>query len=309
MARILSPSFFFPLRDQIDPSGQIQYSPNAIIIFFVFQILGGHVGIPFILLTFYLSKGIPRHPLLINFLVTWMIYSTSFCILLYLGKQFGPEPPHSFCAIQSSLIYGTAVLTPTAGLAFVFNFWLKLRALAVSRSAKETTFQKCTLVAAPYIVFALTVVVTACFGATNPELVSRNRYTLYCTIHSDFVDIVPALAAIILFILIVLECFIVIKLYQYRRETSHLRLGSGINISIFLRAGIFSLYSFLSLIACIAFWSRTGAEIPYIFQASLPTAAFVIFGSQKDLLEAWYITYIWSRLRHGHNVLKVTLIK
>ena len=114
-----------------------------------------------------------------------------------------------FCKYPMKNLYITASVlnvfhrTPTAGLAFVFNvwlrrihklvpmnwdtdtnfilqFWLKLRALAVSRSAKETTFQKCTvrfmmsqvilkelttslqLVAAPYIVFALTVVVTAC---------------------------------------------------------------------------------------------------------------------------------------------------
>jgi len=57
---------------------------------------------------------------------------------------------------------------------------------------------------------------------------------------------------------------------------------------------------------CIAFWASTGDTLPYFIQASLPTAAFVIFGTQevsssccpersshkfypKDFLRAWGI--------------------
>ncbi len=49
-------------------------------VFFVLQILGGHVGIPIILLTYSIT-GIRRHPLVENFLVTWVIYTTSLCLL------------------------------------------------------------------------------------------------------------------------------------------------------------------------------------------------------------------------------------
>lgn len=111
---------------QVDPAGQ--YKLAAVVIFFVFQIVGGHLGVPVILLTLIFRKGMKRHPMLINFLVTWVIYSTSFCILwveflqiisaithyciprLYLGKQFGPEPPDALCVFQASAIYGTAVM-------------------------------------------------------------------------------------------------------------------------------------------------------------------------------------------------------
>lgn len=64
---------------QVDPAGQ--YKLAAVVIFFVFQIVGGHLGVPVILLTLIFRKGMKRHPMLINFLVTWVIYSTSFCIL------------------------------------------------------------------------------------------------------------------------------------------------------------------------------------------------------------------------------------
>ena len=66
----------------LDPaSGSAAYKKAIIPIYFVLQIFGGHVGVPIILATLILSKGMRRHPLLINFLVTWVLYSTAFCLL------------------------------------------------------------------------------------------------------------------------------------------------------------------------------------------------------------------------------------
>ena len=66
----------------LDPaSGSAAYKEAIIPIYFVLQIFGGHVGVPIILATLVLSKGMRRHPLLINFLVTWVLYSTAFCLL------------------------------------------------------------------------------------------------------------------------------------------------------------------------------------------------------------------------------------
>lgn len=62
------------------PDGQ-KYNLGAIVSFFFFQIFGGQVGIPVILLTLYFTKGVKKHPMLVNFLVTWIVYSVPFCIL------------------------------------------------------------------------------------------------------------------------------------------------------------------------------------------------------------------------------------
>lgn len=125
-----------------------EYRTTISVVYFFLQIFGGHLGIPVILLTFFLKKDLRKHPLLINFLVTWVLYSSSFCLLwayhslmfspslrtrdlipamwpwnwrLYVGYQFGPEPPVDLCLSQASLIYGTAVMVSMAGLAFVIN--------------------------------------------------------------------------------------------------------------------------------------------------------------------------------------------
>lgn len=49
--------------------------------FFFFQIFGGQFGMALILGTVVLSKKVTKHPLLVSFLASWMLYSTSFCLL------------------------------------------------------------------------------------------------------------------------------------------------------------------------------------------------------------------------------------
>ncbi|PAV19457.1 hypothetical protein PNOK_0439100 [Pyrrhoderma noxium] len=307
---MIPPSFYFPIRDSDNPQESVLDTKNltgATVLFFFLQIFGGHLGIPFVLLTVYLTAGVRRHAMLLNFLISWVIYTTSFCILLYIGKQFGPEPPRSFCAIQASLIYGTAVLTPTAGLSFVLNLWFSLQAVSTGKApVDDNTFKKYTLIAAPYIIFAFFVIFTATYAASNPELLTRTRYVFYCTIHSNFVNIVPAVAAMIMLSVVIFEILIAIKIYRIRKSFSQMR-SQGPPLHLVIRVGIFSTYSFLSIVACVGFWAKTGDELPYMIQASLPTAAFLIFGSQKDLMEIWGLARAWSFVKHifGFGIQKI----
>ncbi|KAH8119186.1 hypothetical protein DFH11DRAFT_427971 [Phellopilus nigrolimitatus] len=309
------PSFYFPLRDSDDyefPQSFLvtadgrRYSLNAMVMFFVLQILGGHVGVPSVLVTLFYAKGLRRHPMLINFLVTWVIYSTSFCVLLYLGKQFGPEPTYGLCVFQASAIYGTAVMTATAGLSFVLNLWLTLRAMSNNKSVvDQSNWRNIALIASPYVTFAIFVIFAAIFGSTNPSLVTRNRYLFYCTINSKAMDIIPAVSAMIMFTIILFEALIAFKLYHMHKAFVHMRSNGGPPMHLVVRVGVFSVYSFLAIIACIGFWSRAGAELPYIIQASLPTAAFLIFGTQKDLLEVWGVIRIWHWIRRKPRPVRV----
>lgn len=49
--------------------------------FLLMLIIGGQVGLTLLVLTLLLWKGIQRHPTLINFCITWIIYSTVYCLL------------------------------------------------------------------------------------------------------------------------------------------------------------------------------------------------------------------------------------
>ncbi|OCB86828.1 hypothetical protein A7U60_g6001 [Sanghuangporus baumii] len=332
-------SFFFPVRnltnvtndsDEAYHFSSLILGPGSgnpgnksvlISIYFFLQIFGGHVGVPAILLTLFLKKGIRRHPLLINFLVTWVLYATAFCLLLYLGKQFGPEPPVGLCLSQASLIYGAAVMCSSAGLVFVINIWIGLNAL--SRTQPSFNVQKWRdylvsrfiplefyfasfeasnsdvedLIATPYILFVVFTVAMAAVGSAYPRFVTREQYFFYCTINLQVVDLVPGCSGLVLICVMVFEALIGMKLYQMNSASARMKLNSAPPLSLIIRVLVFSSYSILSLLACIGFWSQQGDDAPYIIQASLPTVAFIVFGTQSDILETWGINAFWRKVR------------
>jgi len=131
-------------------------------------------------------------------------------------------------------------------------------------------------------------------GALYPVTVSRSRYLFYCTINLGVVNVVPGTSALIMIGVVVFEVLIGLKLYRHNKAFKSLnRTGNGgPPLHLIVRVGIFSAYSVLAFIGCIAFWSSTGDTLPYVIQASLPTAAFLIFGTQAEILRAWGVTAV-----------------
>ncbi|KAJ6448135.1 hypothetical protein C8R47DRAFT_1324809 [Mycena vitilis] len=263
--------------------------------FMVLQIFGGHVGMGLVLLTVVFSKKVQRrNPILLSFLVSWFLYATSFTLLLYSGKQTGPEPPIHLCLVQAGLVYGTPVMTSAAGLAFVLYLWLSLEngssLSATSGRAGRWCFM--LLLTSPYLLFLVFSTAMVVLGSRNPAVVSRSRYLFYCTINLPSVNAVPGTSAFIMFMVLVFEVLTALKLYRHYKVFKTLRrtADNGPPLHLFVRIGIFSGYSLLALVGCITFWSSIGDNLPYIIQASLPTAAFLIFGTQEDLLRVWGVT-------------------
>ncbi|KAJ6500745.1 hypothetical protein C8R45DRAFT_1210471 [Mycena sanguinolenta] len=259
--------------------------------FMFLQIFGGHFEIPLLLLTGVFSKKVQRHPLLVNFWVTWIIYTTSFTLLLYAGKQVGPEPPIELCVMQAAFIYGSVVMAPMTGLALVLHLWFSLQSAkgVPNRAAGGWCFM--LLLGSPYILFLIFSVAMVVVGSTNEVIVSRSRYLFYCTINLGVVDMASITSGVIMLVVILFE--VLTGTEVYRRYNAFKALArvqhDGPPLHLFIRVGIFTTYSVLAFGGCVAFWSATGAEFPYFIEASLPTAAFVVFGTQEDFLRAWGI--------------------
>jgi len=175
-------------------------------------------------------------------------------------------------------------MTSMAGLAFVLHLWLSLN------TGRTTTGRwRLPLLASPYILFIAFSVTMVVIGSLNPETVSRSR-ALYCRIDLPLVKVIPGTTAIIMAAVVVFEVLIGFNLYRHRAFTKAHTNTSAAPLHLFIRFGVFSVYSLLAFVACIAFWASTGDTLRAIIQASLPTAAFLIFGVQGDILRAWGIT-------------------
>ncbi|KAF7353831.1 hypothetical protein MVEN_01068700 [Mycena venus] len=292
-------SFFFNSPDTpplsqfiLHPAEGTQSHRDALIVGFMFlQIFGGHVGMPLLLLTATFSKKVQRNPMLINFCVTWLIYATSFTLVLYAGKQVGPEPPAELCIIQAAFVYGAPVMASMAVLSLVLHLWLSLQTGkgVLARAAGGWCFM--LLLGSPYVLFLAFSVTMVILGSLKQDAVSRSRYLFYCTINLPYVNAVPATSGFIMLAIILFEVLTGIELYRRRKafKTMGRTQHDGPPIHLFIRVGIFNLYSVLALVGCIAFWASAGDTLPYFIQASLPTAAFIIIGTQEDFLCAWGI--------------------
>ncbi|KAJ7700828.1 hypothetical protein B0H17DRAFT_1046755 [Mycena rosella] len=272
---------------QLHPADGTEAHRTGLIAGFMFmQIFGGHLGIPLVILTAIFSKNVQRHPMLINFCVTWFLYATAFTLLLYAGKQTGPEPSIQLCIIQSAFIYGAPVMTSMAGLAFVLHLWFSLHLQKGNRIERRRFI---LLLASPYLLFLGFSVAMIVLGSLYSQTVSRSRYLFYCTINISAVNSVPATSAFIMGLVLIFEVLIGVKLYRHNKAFKSLdRTGhGGPPRHLIMRVGIFSAYSLVALIGCIGFWASTGGNLPYMIQASLPTAAFLIFGTQYDMLQVW----------------------
>ena len=124
-------SMVFPREADILPTPLTEFRPSAALlgIFYSLHIFGGQIGFPLVLFMIGIRRtthpGI-RHPLFLNFYVTWIISSLSFCLLsvfaglanrpmlitirLYTGIQSEPDPLWSVCVTQAVLIYSVPVL-------------------------------------------------------------------------------------------------------------------------------------------------------------------------------------------------------
>ena len=116
----------------VSPREENYVHPSATLlgIFYTLNIIGGQIGFPLVLFIIGVRRTtLPglRHPLFLNYYVTWVISSLSFCLLsvcagvgkqpsmltiirLYTGTQSESQPPLSVCATQAILIYSVPVL-------------------------------------------------------------------------------------------------------------------------------------------------------------------------------------------------------
>ncbi|KLO13760.1 hypothetical protein SCHPADRAFT_967959 [Schizopora paradoxa] len=261
------------------------------------HIAGGQVLLPLAVLTFlFTSNFAGRHLTLINFCITWIIYSVLYCILLYSGQARGAaDSPSSLCFAQASLIHGAPPMAVTAGLEMVLQLWI------VQRGATQGTFgffqklprwAKNTLILCPpYIAFVGFSVFTMLYSLNNENMTFALNH-VYCTVQNyNFSVIVPSFCAVALSGIVFVEGVIGYNWYKMRSHNNGLfnglRQPGKYSTSMSLRVGLFTLYSLITLSACILFVSNTNTVYPYMIESTLPLVAFLVFGTQLETMRIW----------------------
>ncbi|EGO31047.1 hypothetical protein SERLADRAFT_364779 [Serpula lacrymans var. lacrymans S7.9] len=93
---------------------------NLAPIYLFLLIAGGQVGLPIIAFTYVFSKRISRCSTIINYCVTWIIYSVVYSLYFYGG---GRKASQQLCVVQASLIQGAPPMAVVASLSVVISTW------------------------------------------------------------------------------------------------------------------------------------------------------------------------------------------
>ncbi|KAF8483018.1 hypothetical protein JB92DRAFT_3034119 [Gautieria morchelliformis] len=289
------------------------------------QIIGGHIGLPILLLFSIFSKTAQRDLTYLNFCFTWIFSSITFSLGLYrLGPAsqfFGATLPflHSdqVCLNQAALVSGAQVMTDTAMCALIVQLWFDFRAaIHGPRSPRQIRWTRATLLSAPY--GALLAFSLPALGARllfqSGRLVASER-SFYCMLFNNNTFLISqytVLVSILIVTLIFDGCIIHIL---YRRWLFFQRTGGktlGVPLSVVFRVVIFSAYRIVAAVAYMTtmlnaqrFYVLTGGTnqmdtysrapnaiasvIPVwadMLQAGTPLIAFLIFGTSKEFLDA-----------------------
>ncbi|KAG7452325.1 uncharacterized protein BT62DRAFT_298067 [Guyanagaster necrorhizus] len=261
-------------------------------VFIALHIAGGQVGVPIIILTWAFSKNVVRHPTLVNLWITFVVYSISYCILLYTGSwqvDATTSSPSKVCLVQSAMVQGAPSMSAVAGLLVVFQIWQTFQEPSPSNTAKRPDSVKIFLVL-PYLVFLIFALVAGTLGKLHPERIYASN-GLYCTLHNVGFNryVVPTFCVIVMAVLVVLEVILVVR---YCRMWAHISrvfplASRRASPSLLLRVLLFNVYSIVVFSVAVFFLSNFNTPWPYMVQASVPLTAVVVFGSQADLLRAW----------------------
>jgi hypothetical protein len=103
------------------------YPDSILTIYLALLVAGGYIGLPVVVVTFLVSRKVSRHPAIINFCITWIIYSvvyTLLCVSLTLTETClskttafrvfsgqRTKPPQTLCITQAALIHGSSVMS------------------------------------------------------------------------------------------------------------------------------------------------------------------------------------------------------
>ncbi|KAG8827901.1 hypothetical protein FRC19_011049 [Serendipita sp. 401] len=251
--------------------------------FFSLHIIGGHILIPILLILSFVRKNVTRNYVFINFCITWILYSITFCFLLYAGEQTGPKPHWNICRTQAALVYAVPILVASASCALVFQLWLDIRA-ADSKTGTRAFFsmRNILLISLPYVLAAGYLIGPSIVAITARKTISRENGLFFCSSNLRALTVISATSVAIIFLITVTFEVLIARLLAQRARVEN--LGNWWKASgFFLRITLFTAYLLLSVAACGLEIAQPSNPVRIIIAACGPLVVFAVFGTNPAL--------------------------
>ncbi|KAE9403538.1 hypothetical protein BT96DRAFT_990202 [Gymnopus androsaceus JB14] len=204
---------------QIDRSDTSQHQASLIVFFLVLQIIGLFGGI-IIILTARFYSPIQRHATWYNFMLSWVISSISYTLLLFGGQidlsGDSKGVPFGLCVFQSSVIYAAPPLSAAAVLGMVAQIWFSVHLTLFKKPFKSQKLLTKLLLILPYVLFVGISAEALAFGLAQPDSVRVTGSGMYCNSGLAIPGRISAgIVTVVLFPAVIIEIFLVVSLRKH----------------------------------------------------------------------------------------------
>ncbi|KAF8913113.1 hypothetical protein CPB84DRAFT_1760377 [Gymnopilus junonius] len=248
------------------------------VVFLTIHIIGGLIGLPILVVTLLFSHlTTPRQPTLINFCITWAINSIAYTLTALGGKVENAST--ALCFAQASMIFGAPPMSAVATFLVVLQIWKSIRNPFTPPSRRQrrcsenvhlivTLFQ-------PYVVYIIFLIISVGLQLKYPTSLDR-RNGLYCTVSG-----IP-----LYHIFMTCLASILLRYYSGRKliAASFPLATSTTSHGLIIRITLFNIYLIVTL---RRYFFREVEAWAYMIQASVPLAAFILFATQRNVIQTW----------------------
>ncbi|KAI9460531.1 hypothetical protein BJY52DRAFT_260378 [Lactarius psammicola] len=191
------------------------------------------------------------------------------------------------------MIMGAIPMVGVAALTVVLQIWATFQSPG---SIIFDTFERpgvpFILLASPYVTFFGYLLGSIVVVTQRPDSVWANN-GLYCffNLKAIWYYLVPVTCLVVVAITALLEAAVVVEWYlRWRGLKKAFPLADQkAQALICLRVCLFTMYTWCALAAALLLRQESTPAVPYLFEAGLPLATFLVFATQQDILEAWGI--------------------
>ncbi|TFK40431.1 hypothetical protein BDQ12DRAFT_721869 [Crucibulum laeve] len=242
-----------------------------------------------VLATALFSRKVNRRRPWYNMLVSWLVYSASY--LLLVGFQGDKGPPFWFCFLQAVFVYGAPPLAAFGTACYIVDLYLSVSSLHVV-PRKPTSSATLVLLFIPWVAFISVIIEISILVTRDPSSVKRSPGLVYCHLDTTIqVTSNVALGAIAGVILVPLEIWIAILLRKSRTKCQEFEdvNPQSKQLSLLIRSAVFTAMVLIGVALNItACWLNNQRIV--IWSIFLPTAPILLaisFGTQRDIMTVW----------------------
>ncbi|KZT31848.1 hypothetical protein SISSUDRAFT_1067410 [Sistotremastrum suecicum HHB10207 ss-3] len=183
-------------------------------LFLAIQVIGGHIGLPLLIVTFLLMKN-SRSIVVIHFCASWVIFSVSFSLILYRTTPLEAASSQGLCLLSQAMTNGAAVMTSLSTLTLILNIWFSILRPSWYEKKEIRYNVECLLAYSPYIAFLAPFFVTYALSAPSDGQQGDNTFSSdYCLNSGDMWIAVDAISIAILGIATFLDAIVLWSVFR-----------------------------------------------------------------------------------------------